>query len=277
MPDAIGSFSPEAVIEAIEENLVDAAMAMGRTPDGVVLRGSDVAWVYTGYAALNRVLRARFTEAEAEDRVAEIAECFQKWNAPVTWIIGPSTWPPQLPDALRDNGFTCRETTSGLAADLRPALPAPPVIPGFRIELITDAAQFELWTVLNTEPWPGNTTTAAAAILTPENAGSDSRCRFYLGYLNDQPAVRGMVCAKGDVAGLHWIATGAQQHDWVENSALELALANHALTEARDAGATLAIFTTPEPVSPFCQKLRFQIYCQLTRFTWPADGANAEC
>src|ERR1700722_15205064 len=125
MPDPIANHSPEAVIEAIEGNLIDASVALGRTEEGVVFRGSDVTWVYTGYRALSRVMRARFSPEEAEDRVAEIAECFRQWDARVVWVVGPSPWPPQLNDYLHDAGFNTNETWMGMAVDLQ-AVPAQP-------------------------------------------------------------------------------------------------------------------------------------------------------
>jgi hypothetical protein len=252
-------------------------MAMGRTPDGVVLRGNDVAWVYTGFATLNRVLGGRFTDEEAEDRVAEIAECFHQWNAPVSWMTGPSTWPPQLADYLNDNGFVRSEITTGMAADLRSPLPPAPVIEGLRIELLADPEQFKIWTTLNTEPWPREATAAAKAILTPDNAGSDPRCRFYLGYLHNQPVVRGMACVKGDVAGLHWISTATDHRDSEAESALQIALANRALSDARDAEANLAVLVTPHPASLLCRQFHFQTFCLFTSYGWPAALEKDAC
>src|ERR1700744_325047 len=123
MAEPIANFSPESIIEAIEGNLIDSSVALGRTEDGVVFRGSDVTWVYTGYRALSRVMRARFSPDEAEDRVAEIAECFRQWNAPVVWVVGPSSFPPELGEYLGDSGFGNNEIWMGMAADLS-AIPA---------------------------------------------------------------------------------------------------------------------------------------------------------
>lgn len=269
MPEPIGTYSPEAVIEAIEGNLIDAAVAMGRTEEGVVFRGNDVTWVYTGFPTLSRVLRARFSDEEAEDRVAEIAECFHQWNAPVLWIIGPSTWPPQLPEYLKDASFSHSESWMGMAADLQ-TIALPPANKDLRIELITEADELKTWTLLNNDHWPAESTNGAVNIFSPENAGSDPRCRYYLGYLNNKPdskpVVRGMACVKGEVAGLYWL-NSIPEH---RTSGLDLALATRALSDAREGGAKLAVFPTRDSHSALCQKLGLKPYCQFNIYAWPS-------
>jgi len=268
MPESIGKYSPEAVIDAIETNMIDSAVSMGRTEDGVVFRGNDVTWVYTGFPTLSRVMRARFTDEEAEDRVAEIAECFRQWNAPVIWVVGPSTWPPQLPEYLKDSSFNLTETWMGMAADLATAPLLPARKDPLRIELITEADQLKAWTMLNTESWPAESATGAVNIFSPENAGSDPRCRYYLGYINNKPVVRGLACVKGDVAGLYWISTASEHRD----IGYDLALASRALSDARDSGAKLAVLPARDSLTPLCQKLGFKPYCQLSVYAWPSNG-----
>jgi hypothetical protein len=265
MPDAIGKFSPEAVIEAIEQNMVDSAVAMGRTDDGVVFRGTDVTWVYTGFPTLSRVLRARFTDHEAEDRVAEIAECFRQWNAPVIWVVGPSTWPPQLPDFLKDASFSLSENWMGLATDLLTAPLLPARKDQLRIELITEAEELKTWTLLNNEPWPGDSAKSAVNVFSPENAGADPRCRYYLGYVNDKAVVRGLACVKGETAGLYWIDTTAEHRD----IGYELALASRALSDARDLGAKIGVLAVRDGLMSLYKTIGFKPYCQFSVYAWP--------
>jgi GNAT superfamily N-acetyltransferase len=270
MPEPIANLSPEAVIEAIEANLIDSSVALGRTEEGVVFRGSDVTWVYTGYRALSRVMRARFSPEEAEDRVAEIAECFHQWDAPVVWVIGPSSWPPELKNYLHDSGFNTNETWMGMAVDLK-AVPAPLANKdGLRIELVTESDQLEAWTLLSDEMWPGDAQAGALNIFSPENAGGDPRCRYYLGYIGDKPVVRGMACVRGDTAGLYWISITPEHRE----KGYELALAAHALTEAAEGGAKVGVMPVRGVGSSLSEKLGFKPYCQFNVYTWPALPAK---
>jgi hypothetical protein len=266
MPDPIGNLSPEAVIEAIEGNLIESSVALGRTEEGVVFRGSDVTWVYTGYRALSRVMRARFSPEEAEDRVAEIADCFREWNAPVAWVIGPSSWPPQLKDYLHDSGFNANETWMGMATDLQAIKPAPPSKEKLRIEQITGKDQLEAWTLLSDETWSGDAVAGALNIFSPDNAGSDPRCRYYLGYLGSTPVVRGMACVTSEAAGVYWLSAKPEHRD----KGFDLALATRAFTDARDTGTRLGVIPAKSITSPLCVHLGFKPYCQFNIYHWPA-------
>jgi hypothetical protein len=271
MPQSIANFSPVAVIEAIEANLIDSSIALGRTEDGVVFRGSDVTWVYTGYRALGRVMRARFNSEEAEDRVAEIAECFRQWDAPVMWVIGPTSFPPELGDYLRESGFQTNEQWMGMAVDLKTIPDGLAQSGSLRIERISEKAQLEEWTNLSSENWTSESWTGEAGlgalnIFSPENAGSDPRCRYYLGYLNDEPVVRGMACVNGDTAGLYWINAKPKYRD----AGYDIALAARALFDARASGTHLGVMPVKTETSPLCKTLGLKQYCQFHIYIWPA-------
>jgi GNAT superfamily N-acetyltransferase len=270
MPEPIADYSPEAVIEAIETNLVLSTLALGRGEDSVVFRGSDAAWVYTGHRSLNRVLRSRFLSDEAEDRVASIVACFQRWKAQVSWFVGPTSFPPEVSEYLRDNGFSPAEIWMGAAADLS-AIKAPKNTGGLRIERITSKEHFQAWASVSSEHWnPGE---GATEIFTPDNAGSDSACRYYLGLIGSEPVVRGMACVHAKIAGLYWISAKPEHRSKPYN----VALASHALHEARAAGARLGVMPIRGTTNALCQKLGFNPYCQFQVYTWPAAASAPLC
>ena len=271
MPEPIGAFSPEAVIEAIEDNLVGASASLGRTEDGVVFRGRDVTWVYTGYPTLSRVLRARFTEEQAEDRVAQICECFRGWDAPVSWVVGPTSWPPQLRELLRDSGFDAGEVWTGLARDLTGDDPvAPPLPPAFAVTPATTTADLDAWAALDQnlvarEPAADGENTAAPTLFSPDNAGGAPRCRYYLATLDGKPVARGMAYASGDVVGLH-LFTAAPGH---RGKGYELAVACRVLSDARAAGGRMAVMHARGELQQLGQQLGFHPYCQFSVHAWP--------
>ncbi len=207
MPEAIADLSPQAVIEAIETNLVDSSAVMGRTEDGVVYRGQDVTWVYTGFPSLSRVLRARFTDESAEDRVQEILAYFKQWDASVSWVLGPSSWPLSLAQTLHAHGFGSGETWTGMAMDLRNG-PQPVATPdGLRIGTASDDAGMKTWAGLSAEAQSQNGFDGASGIFTPDNAGGDPRCRYYIGYLDEQPVSRDVFLERRN--GRHILANDA--------------------------------------------------------------------
>ncbi len=246
--------------------MIDASVSLGRTEDGVVFRGTDVTWVYTGYRALSRVMRARFNQEEAEDRVAEISECFRQWDAPVLWVVGPSSWPPELPEILHESGFGTSEYWTGMAVDLKTLPGALAIPPSMRIETVSDTSALATWTTVTNEAWAGESPETAVQIFAPENAGGDPRCRYYLAYHNDKPIARAMSYVRGEVVGLYWIAAVKE----FRNSDCEVILARQALAEAQSNGARIGVMPSYNGTHAVSEKLHFSAYCQFKVYAWPS-------
>jgi GNAT superfamily N-acetyltransferase len=273
MPDWIGTFSPEAVIEAIESDLVGASVALGRSDDGVVYRGADVTWVDTGHGALSRVLRARFAAERVEDRVAEVIDCFRHWDAPVRWVVGPTSWPPRLGDALQASGFDAGQTWLGLARDLSLDPSGPPPASGdagpaaCRVARATTERELADWSAVGGHGDDGADAPSArtSALFAPENAGGEHRCRFYLATLDGRPVARCMSHVQGEVVGLHWLDVVPEHR----GRGFRSTVARLAMDEARAAGARLAVLVAPATSQALAGRLGFRPYCQFTVHAWP--------
>jgi GNAT superfamily N-acetyltransferase len=265
MPEAIAQFSPEAVIEAIESNLVDASAALGRTMEGVVFRGSDVTWVYTGFPSLSRVLLARFPQEEAEDRVAEILSYFKQWDAAVSWVVGPTSWPPKLGEYLHEQGFGSSEVWTGMAMDLTALPPQLDRPDGLRIQTVTDTTGLRSWATLSPDPAEHGDDEGAVHVFAPDNAGGDARSRYYLAYLDGAPVGRCMSFTRGDTVGLYWITTRPEFRD----RGIAAAVAHKALEDAHENGARVAVMPASVRGQTLCGRLGFKAYCQFSVYVWP--------
>jgi GNAT superfamily N-acetyltransferase len=267
MPQVIGNLSPEAVIEAIEGNLVDASTALGRTMDGVVFRGTDVTWVYTGFPSLSRVLLARFPQEDAEDRVAEILSYFKQWDAGVSWVVGPTSWPPKLGEYLHNQGFGSSEMWTGMAMHLADLPPKQPVDTGnVRIETVDDDEGLQVWATLSPDAvLPREDVEGAINVFAPRSAGGETHSRFYLAYVDDVPAGRCMSFSKGGVVGLYWISTLPAYR----GKGLGFAVSRRALDDARVLGNRVAVMPAPTRGMTLCERLGFQPYCQFSVYAWP--------
>jgi ribosomal protein S18 acetylase RimI-like enzyme len=262
MPEAIGSFSPSAVIEAIEASLVDSSTALGRSEDGIVFHGSDVTWVYSGCPTLSRILCARFTSEGVQDRVLEILGYFKSWDASVSWVVGPTSYPPALGDYLHASGFGICETWIGMAKNLAdlPKIESPG---GFTVRHIQDDASLHTWGTLCRQDREAN-------IFAPENAGGDSRSRYYLGYLNGEPISRAMTFRRDDVAGLYWVAT-INEH---RHKGFCAAMVRHAMEDAAASGAKAMVMAVSADGQSFCENLGFKPYCQFDVYNWPPPSPD---
>jgi GNAT superfamily N-acetyltransferase len=263
MPQAIGSFSPSAVIEAIEASLVDSSTALGHSEDGIVFHGSDVTWVYSGCPTLSRVLCARFTSDGVQDRVLEILGYFKSWDASVSWVVGPTSYPPALGDYLHAIGFGICETWIGMAMNLaeRPKVGTPR---GFSIQHVSDEARLHAWAALFQEE------REVVDIFAPANAGGDARSRYYLGCLNGRPVSRAMTFRRDDVVGLYWVATIKEQR----RKGFSAAVIHQAMEDAAHAGAKAIVMAVPVGSQSFCEKIGFKPYCHFDVYNWPPPAPD---
>ena len=267
LPQIITDLSPQAVVDAIESNLIEASATLGRSANGVVYRGPDVAWVYTGFPLLSRVMRARFSSEEAEDRVSKILGCFKKWDASVSWIISPGSSPMKLGELLHNAGFGSSESRSAMAmtlsTDLADSDPAWPV--GLRIQTVSDEVGLRAWATLSSDAVFHGDSDGAVQIFSPANAGGDSRCRYYLGYLDGQPIARAMSFADGDVTVIYWLTT-LRTH---RGRGVGKAMAHRLLSDARQSGSRMAVISTPQTGLELCRQMGFKSYCQFHVYHWP--------
>jgi hypothetical protein len=263
MAESIGNYSPPAVIEAIERNLTDSSTALGRSEDGIVYHGSDVTWVYTGHRTMSRVLGARFTSEDVQDRVAQIHGYFKQWDAGVSWVVGPSSYPPALGDYLDASGFGISESWMGMAMDLSD-LKKYETPKRLQIQKVDDEAGFRTWATFWENPACENLE-GAINVFSPDNAGSDPHCKYYLGRVNDKPVARAMTFRRDDVVGLYWIATLKEHND----QSFSAAMAHQAMQDAAAAGAKTAVMAVSTTGQNFCEKLGFKPYCQFNVYNWP--------
>jgi hypothetical protein len=261
MSNTLLHLSPETIADAIETNLVDSSMTLGKTEDAVIFRGSDVAWVYTGAKSLSRVLRPRFAPDDVEDRVEEISECFRQWDAGVSWIIGPTSWPPQIGQVLHESGYGNQEIWTGMALDLTEWSLDPNLLNNLRVERVVDPGSLAVWARL------GDETDPAATIFSPENAGGDQRCRYYLAFADGKPVSRGMAFLRGDTVGLYWLDKVPGRSD----RGSDRAVIAKALLDARAGGATTAVVPAATAVRGTLTEMGFKAYCQFNVYSWPPE------
>jgi len=254
-----------------------------------------VTWVYTGLPGMSRVLRARFTE-DAEDRIAQIHEHFKQWNAAVSWVVGPSSYPTLLGEYLSARGFGIHETWMGMAMNLpsssyplslreragvravagTSAVLSDDIIPSatskiddqLQIREVSDDAGLAAWAGLWADSVHADVD-SAVNLFSPANAAGDKRCRYYLGSTGGNPVARAMTFQRNDVVGLYWMSCIAKQN----NEEIGVALARRALGDAARGGAKAAVMIVPSYGQSFGERLGFEPYCQFNTFCWPPTSA----
>lgn len=98
-----------------------ALESFGRLPGAVLTRttGATLTSSRSPYATFNNVLDTRLPDGTTTDaRIREILSSFAPDSLPVTWWVGPTTTPGDLPARLQRLGLTREVPEFGMALDL---------------------------------------------------------------------------------------------------------------------------------------------------------------
>ncbi|MBI3694283.1 MAG: GNAT family N-acetyltransferase, partial [Acidobacteria bacterium] len=114
--------TPTPLLEAVEENLHGhIAFVQKQLPTMTVDDREDLLLVDSHLLTdtLNKIARARLSEAKADHRIAEAVSYFRKVRRPFAWWVGPCSRPLDLERRLAQHGLRAAEFELGMAADLK--------------------------------------------------------------------------------------------------------------------------------------------------------------
>jgi ribosomal protein S18 acetylase RimI-like enzyme len=163
----------------------------------------------------NVVVSARFAEADADRRIAEILAAFAARGTRFLWWAAPFHEPVDLGRRLVRAGLRLEGTAPAMAVDLE-VLPRDDAMPaGLTIEPVVDSAGFrEFMGVHITEmsisygdPNPAERHHAALFESVPPSLASEPVPLRYLGRLDGRPVATSRLSIGGGVAGLYGVAT----------------------------------------------------------------------
>jgi GNAT superfamily N-acetyltransferase len=200
--------------------------------------------------------------------VNEILGCFKKWDAAVSWLIGPGSTPIKLAESLHKAGFGSSESRTAMAMSLitDPSdVTAPPWPGGLRVQSVTDEVGLRAWATLSSDASFNGDADGAVRIFSPQNAGGHPNCRYYIGYLDGQPIARAMSFTDAEITGIYWLTTLRP----FRGRGVGQAMAHRLLSDARQAGSKLAVIPTPQSGLELCRRIGFKPYCQYNVYHWP--------
>jgi GNAT superfamily N-acetyltransferase len=244
--------SPD-LVAAVELNQAHWLRLEGQLPWVEFHEEPDVLRVFAGDTwPRNRVVLARFTPANAHRRVGEILAKHLEKKVACTWVVGPTSEPPDLGRFLRAHGFTCLIHCPGMSRDLE-ILPAQPPIPkGFRIEQLDEPARLQpLTTERRRRQYQG---LSAAAKLRPRQV-------WYFAASRGKQHVGGTtLLAAAGVAGIY----GVEVLKDFRRRGLGAALVYAALREAQSLGFRSAVLSASGLGRGIYERLGFREICRLS-------------
>jgi ribosomal protein S18 acetylase RimI-like enzyme len=259
------------VVRAIEENFYGFTL-FGRVPGGEVHDESGALWYISGLPGIgNGVVRTHCAPDEVDARIEQILGRASARQVSLTWIVGPSTQPPDLGLRLEARGLTQVAGWMGMAIDPRAVRADVPRPAGLAIEPVESVEAVERWAYVQAG---GDATRAAAvarglcALGIQRGLSAGLPWRFYVGLLHGEPVATSALLLAAGAAGVHWVATLPRARGQGIGSAMTLA----PLRDARALHHTLGVLKASEMGRGVYQRLGFQSYHFFPIYRWSGPG-----
>jgi hypothetical protein len=138
---------PETTISALEANLGEFLLTLGRAGGGEERDEAHIHWIIGGSPIdyHNAVFRADLLEDMLETAIGDVKTAARQHQVPLTWHLTPSMRPSNLGAMLIQHGFKLAETEVGMAIDLADLPENESPIADLTIEPVGDDDDLNTW------------------------------------------------------------------------------------------------------------------------------------
>ncbi|MCD6040014.1 MAG: grpB 3 [Gammaproteobacteria bacterium] len=199
----------------------------------------------------NYVLDADFSASVAQNKIAEVTNYFKEKNITFSWWISPLDKPNNLTSFLEKNEYKNTENNIAMLFDLDSW--EPPLSSNSPLRIIQAKDEktlhdFALVLANDTEVFK-TYFSWIAAILT-----DDDPIEYYVGYVDDQPVVRGLSCYYAGVVGLYWLSTALDERKKGYGTFMQ----EYQLKRAKELGYHVAVLKASSKGYPLYQHLGYK-------------------
>jgi GNAT superfamily N-acetyltransferase len=260
-----------ALIEAIEENLVELSLLYRNWPRAEVYDGADIVWTITDvpFALFNSILRARLAPHQVDYAIEAAINRARSKEVPLLWWIDPNTQPSNLERHLKKHDFSHIGDSPGMAVDLLNLNEHFQPFPELTVKTVNDLATLRLWSRILTRGFelPEYAGNAFFDFYSSIGLDADSPARHYIGWLKGEPVAVSSLVLGSSVAGIYNLATipGARRQG--AGSAMLM----KPLQEAQTIGYRIGILQASEMGFSVYRRVGFKEYCRMSHYMWSGD------
>jgi GNAT superfamily N-acetyltransferase len=267
--EILKSFSPRAVEQAIEANIVEQVRLLSSASPHVQIHDEpDVVWITTQvpHPFLNRVYQARFEPDHADGRIAELLAHFVSRGLPLSWHVGPSSQPHDLGRRLIAHGLSHAGYEIGMAADLRTLDESLPTPSDLVIKRVDSMPKLQQWmrVVTASFEYPEKVARVLLDVFGGPGFGEHVRWRLYVGSLDGEPVGASRLFMGAGVAGVYAVGTVPKKRRKGIGTAMTLA----ALGEARRLRYRIGVLRGAEMALGIYRRLGFTDFCRFGVYEW---------
>ncbi len=256
---------------AFEDNIAALVRLTGDIPGSELGGDSDVAWAISGIPPappFNFASRARFSAGDADGRIAEVLAAFRRRRVPMSWWVGPTSQPADLPARLQRAGLRVAEDAPAMACDLR--VWTPPARPSYlAIERVVDRATWREAALVARFGFelPEETASSFEERLGRLGFGERAAWRVYLGRIDGRPVSTAIGLPADGVLGIYNVATIPEARGRGAGGAVTA----RAMEDGRNEGCRMAVLESSEMGLPVYRRLGFEERSRVTilvRVAW---------
>jgi ribosomal protein S18 acetylase RimI-like enzyme len=271
--------TPRFIVRAMQRNIVAVFEKLVRTLPGAQLyAGNELSWTLTKvpFAVFNSIFAARLDAATAGDQIEAVKVRAERNGVPVLWWIASGDTPADLAQRLTQAGFAYAATLPGMSLDLTdlPAdAPAAGALDDVTIAGVSDDRTARIWCDVFARGFGFPKTIGDEFLpLAIESAGErDAAYRNYVLSWRGEAVAAASAMLTGDVAGIYNVATLPH----ARRRGFGGALTAHAVRNARNRGASVAVLQSSEAGLRVYQALGFRERCRFEQFIFtPEDSAE---
>jgi GNAT superfamily N-acetyltransferase len=237
----VGDQHAQVIVDAIEANATAAFVRWGRLLGAAFPAEPGVTRVVTGLSFQfgNAVVQARLDAAHADERIRAIRANYARPDAPMAWLVGPSSAPVDLAVRLQAQGMALDDEAPGRALSLVDSVLDAPLPPGVTIAEVTDGVALARWidTMVAGSELPESVHELLLGLLARRGFRRLPDVHYLLASEGAWPVATALLFLTPDVASVYNVATLLEASGRGIGTAVTVA----ALRAARELGHSLAV------------------------------------
>jgi GNAT superfamily N-acetyltransferase len=201
-----------SILQAVEGNLLESYKHLGRALGAEFHHDSELTYFFTGtpLPLCNGVVRASFTDSEADRRIQAVMDEANARQVPMLWLLGPSSSPADLEQRLATRHWTPDEQVPGMYLELdRYERADIPHLPGFVISEVRDGDTMQEWLRVFCTGFglPDPVKNVFLGLYARHGFVPQGSVRYFLGTLDGEAVGTTLLTFESGLAGLYAVAT----------------------------------------------------------------------
>jgi len=260
-------FTEEELIRAIETAYNDdiAALSNFGIPGSFFRVEPDMIIYSTGLpiSTFNGILSPRLSSIDLPERTESAMTYFKNARIPMSWVLGPSSAPPELEEFLLERGLVLELVYSGMAKELT-TIYREPLPSGLEIQPVQGMRSLADFIEVTAEAFeiPESTRGDWGDML--RRLWAKPNIKGFLGILNGRPVSTSVLVLHEDVASIYMVATLKE----ARGKGIGSAITREPLLYAKNAGREVAVLEATEMGHPVYERLGFRKVCEFKFLTW---------